>query len=73
MLETSNNEVSMKIKNNPTQALGAPVEQIDSWDWDECFPVVRDGAVVGVCLGSGEALAGEPGRDYDDVRDYFTA
>lgn len=62
---------TLKIKNNPAEALGAPLNKIDSWDWDECYPVIRDEVVVGVCLGSGEALAGEPGSVYDEARDYF--
>ena len=61
----------IKIKNNPAPILGQPVSTIAAYDWDECYPVVSNGVVVGVQTGDGDVLAGMAGKEFDAANEQF--
>ena len=61
-----------KIKNTPAAILNQPVSAIANYDWDECYPVVSNGVVVGVQTGEGDVLAGVAGKEFDAATEQFT-
>jgi glucose/arabinose dehydrogenase len=67
-------EGSMKVRDNAEKVIGLAVEQMDAEgrNWDLCYPVVRDGRIVGVVAAEdGAVLAGKGGGEYDEALDYY--
>ena len=62
----------MRVKNNPEIVLGQPVETVADYDWDECFPAVKNGHIVGVVSAFGGSLAGDiDGTEYSVENDWY--
>ena len=61
-----------KIKSTPAAILNQPVSAIANYDWDECYPVVANGVVVGVQTGEGDVLAGVAGKVFDGPNEQFS-
>jgi hypothetical protein len=68
------NKAMPKVADDPEGVLGIDKTQIDDYDWGAYLPVLAPGGwVVGVCTCTGEALAGKPGRFFDETDNVFTA